>query len=61
MLSFNHLDIVQEQTFELRLGTNCGAMLENMVDAFCFIESLLNFIPNFIHHHFWCKTLQELG
>ncbi len=48
-------------------GTNCDAILKNVLDAnfgvhFASLHCLSKtFIPNFVHHYFWPKSLQELG
>jgi hypothetical protein len=48
-------------------GTNCDVILKNVLDAhfgvhFASLHCLNKiFIPNFVHHYFWPKSLQELG
>jgi hypothetical protein len=48
-------------------GTNCDVLLKVVLDAhswvhFASLHCLRKiFIPNFVHHYFWPKSLQELG
>jgi hypothetical protein len=48
-------------------GTNCDVILGNILGAHFLVHFVSPnclskiFIPNFVHHHFWLWTLQELG
>jgi hypothetical protein len=64
------IDMVQEHTFEQRVWDNCSAIGEYLGCTFVNASWVqvtpphyLNrmSIPNFVHHHFWPRLLQDLG
>jgi hypothetical protein len=67
VLPFSHLYTIQEQAFEQRICDKLWCYCKNILDAHSWLPFASHhclsriYIPNFVHHHFWLGTLQELG